>query len=255
MTQIVCAGEPGITGNALLTPKKTRRVFTPVDQLLALAVAVGLHAAILPWLLTAPPAVPPVSVPQALPMEIEFAGPQPVAVEAPPPAVVSEPVVEPPPAPPEVDENALAAAKPKVRPETKAKPKPVKKRAVPKPKPQPAAAVANKPLHAAVAPENPAPPVTSVTPPLANANYLHNPAPEYPESAINRGLEGTVLLKVQVSPAGKVTEIQIYKSSGVSALDEAALGTVRRWSFVPAKRGSEAVSGQVIVPIDFSLNS
>lgn len=252
MTQIVYAGEPGIAGNNLLPTKKTRRVFFYSERGLALAAALGLHAAILPWLLTAPPAVPPVSAPQALPMEIELAAPQPIVAE-PPPVVAPEPVAEPEPAPPEVDENAVAPAKPEIPPEVKAKPKPVKKKIAPKP--QPAAPVANNPPPAAAAPADPAPPVATVTPPLANANYLHNPAPEYPESAINRGLEGTVLLKVQVNPAGKAIDVQIYKSSGASALDEAALGTVRRWSFVPAKRGSEAISGQVIVPIDFSLNS
>lgn len=253
MTQIVYAGEPGIAGNNLLPTKKMRRVFSYSERGLALAAALGLHAALLPWLLTAPPAVPPVSAPQALPMEIELATPQPAVVEPPQPVVEPEPVAEPEPAPPEVDENALAPAKPEIRPEVKAKPKPVKKKIAPKP--QPATPAANNPPPAAAAPANLAPPVATVTPPLANANYLHNPAPEYPESAINRGLEGTVLLKVQVNPAGKATDVQIYKSSGASALDEAALGTVRRWSFVPAKRGSEAVSGQVIVPIDFSLNS
>ena len=251
MTQIVYAGEPGIAGNNPFSPKKMRRVFSYSERGLALAAALGLHAALLPWLLTEPPAVPPVSAPQALPMEIELAA-QPVVAE-PPPVVEPEPVAEPEPAPPEVDENAVAPAKPENPPEVKAKPKPVKKKSVPKP--QPPTSVANNSPPAAAATANPVLPVATVTPPLANANYLHNPAPEYPESAINRGLEGTVLLKVQVNAAGKATDVQVYKSSGASALDEAALGTVRRWSFVPAKRGSEAISGQVIVPIDFSLNS
>lgn len=252
MTQIVYAGEPGIAGNNLLPTKKRRRVFSYSERGLALAAALGLHAALLPWLLTAPPAVPPVSAPQALPMEIELAAAQPIVAE-PPPVVVPEPVAQPEPAPPEVDENAAVPAKPDIPPEVKAKPKPVKKKVAPKP--QPVTPVADTPPPVLAATANPAPAAATVTPPLANANYLHNPAPEYPQSAINRGLEGTVLLKVQVNPAGKATDVQIYKSSGASALDEAALGTVRRWSFVPAKRGSEAVSGQVIVPIDFSLNS
>ncbi|MDU7132356.1 MAG: energy transducer TonB [Enterobacteriaceae bacterium] len=251
MTQIVYAGEPGIAGNNPFSTKKMRRVFSYSERGLALAAALGLHAVLLPWLFTEPPAVPPLSAPQALPMEIALAA-QPVVAE-PPPVLEPEPVAEPERAPPEVDENAVAPAKPENPPEVKAKPRPVKK--IHAPKPQPPTSVANNSPPASTATASPVPPVATLTPPSANANYLHNPAPEYPESAINRGLEGTVLLKVQVNAAGKATDVQIYKSSGASALDEAALGTVRRWSFVPAKRGSEAISGQVIVPIDFSLNS
>ncbi|WP_307833671.1 energy transducer TonB [Candidatus Symbiopectobacterium sp. 'North America'] len=73
--------------------------------------------------------------------------------------------------------------------------------------------------------------------------------------AISRGQEGTVLLNVQVRPDGKVQTLTIQKSSGYPALDNAARDTVLRWSFVPARRGSQAVSGWVVVPIDFSLNS
>ena len=38
-------------------------------------------------------------------------------------------------------------------------------------------------------------------------------------------------------------------------LDRAALSAVKRWRFVPARRGSEAVAGRVIVPIHFNLKT
>jgi protein TonB len=38
-------------------------------------------------------------------------------------------------------------------------------------------------------------------------------------------------------------------------LDEAALVTVKKWRFVPARRGGEAVSAWVVVPIAFSLTA
>ena len=76
-----------------------------------------------------------------------------------------------------------------------------------------------------------------VTPASANAAYLKNPAPEYPSLAQRRGWEGTVLLRVHVLASGKPGEIQIQKSSGREALDDAALSAVKRWSFVPGQAG------------------
>lgn len=99
-----------------------------------------------------------------------------------------------------------------------------------------------------------APAPAPLTPPSANAGYLHNPAPEYPALAMRRGWEGTVLLRVHVLASGSPSEIQVQKSSGREALDQAAVKAVKRWSFVPAKRGDKAEDGWVSVPIDFKLN-
>lgn len=226
---------------------------TPVSGLkrrdkwaLALLV-VALHGAAAYWISQSPTPPLPVVPPQIQPMTIEFAAPAPPVVEPPPPAP-APPVVEPPP-PPIVDE---LAAKPAPKPVPKPKPKPVPKpvaKPVPKPvetPPPPVAAPAPTPTPA---PPAPAP----VTPPSANAAYLKNPAPEYPQMAQRRGWEGTVLLRVEVTASGKPGQIQIQKSSGRPALDDAALAAVKRWSFVPAKQGDVAQSGWVSVPIDFKL--
>ncbi|WP_430301689.1 energy transducer TonB, partial [Pseudomonas aeruginosa] len=112
------------------------------------------------------------------------------------------------------------------------------------------------PRHRASPPAPPAPAAAPapLTPPSANAGYLHNPAPEYPALAMRRGWEGTVLLRVHVLASGSPSEIQVQKSSGREALDQAAVKAVKRWSFVPAKRGDKAEDGWVSVPIDFKLN-
>src|SRR5690606_31137464 len=130
----------------------------------------------------------------------------------------------------------------------------------PKPKPKPAPKPLEpppQPLKAETppAPQPPAPaPAPVETPPSASAAYLNNPAPEYPSLAQRRGWEGTVLLRVRVLASGKPAEILIHKSSGRDALDQAALRAVKRWSFVPAKRGDVAQEGWVTVPLDFRLN-
>ncbi|WP_060510016.1 energy transducer TonB [Pseudomonas sp. NBRC 111124] len=221
---------------------------TPVSGLkrrdkLALGLLVlALHGAAAYWVSQAPTPALPVVPPQIPPMTIEFAAPAPPVVEPPPPAP-APPVVEPP--PPVIDE---LAAKPKPKP--KPVPKPVAKQP-PKPQPKPVEAPPPAPVAAPAPPAPPAP--APVTPPSANAAYLKNPAPEYPQMALRRGWEGTVLLRVEVLPNGKPGQIQIQKSSGRDALDAAALAAVKRWSFVPAKQGDVAQAGWVSVPIDFKL--
>ncbi len=85
--------------------------------------------------------------------------------------------------------------------------------------------------------------------------YLNNPAPSYPRLSRRMGEEGRVLLKVLVSAEGAANSVTIEKSSGSERLDQSALEAVKRWRFVPARKGSQALSAYVIVPINFSLDS
>ena len=206
--------------------------------------ALTLHGAVLFWLSQREePVLPEVPV-QIPPMTIEFAS-------APPPEPVA-PIVEPPPPPPPPVVEELAVKKPEPpKPKPKPEPKPQPK---PEPKPQPKPEPPKPAPKAETPPAPPAPAPVKETPPSANAGYLNNPAPEYPSLAHRRGWEGTVLLRVHVLANGKPGEIQVQKSSGRDALDEAALRAVKRWSFVPAKRGEQAIDGWVTVPLDFRLD-
>lgn len=219
-------------------PKAGKPVLGRREAILLGLFALTLHGAVLHWLGNRPePVLPevPVEIP---PMTIEFAAPPP------PPQVVEPP-------PPVVEE--LAVKPPPPKPIPKPKPQPPKPKPVPKPVEQPPQPKQETPPPPApVAPPAPAP--VQETPPSANAAYLKNPAPEYPSLAQRRGWEGTVLLRVHVLANGKPSEIQIQKSSGREALDEAAIRAVKRWSFVPAKRGDVAQEGWVTVPLDFRLN-
>ncbi|AYC32809.1 energy transducer TonB [Pseudomonas cavernae] len=204
--------------------------------------ALVLHGALIYWLSQQPtPKLPEVPV-QIPPMEIELTRPAPPVVEQPPPQPIPEPVVEPP--PPVVDELAVKPPPPKPIP----KPKPVPP---PKPAPKP---VEQPPVPKPVAPTPPPAAPAPVTPPSASAGYLRNPAPEYPSLAQRRGWEGTVLLRVHVLANGRPSEIQVQISSGREQLDKAAVQAVKRWTFVPAKRGEVAQDGWVSVPIDFKLH-
>jgi protein TonB len=83
--------------------------------------------------------------------------------------------------------------------------------------------------------------------------YTYNPKPRYPRAARRHGQEGTVMLLVEVLANGRVGEIEIEESSGYELLDNAAVTAVRRWRFVPAKKGSLSVSARVRIPVEFNL--
>ncbi|MCX7891033.1 MAG: energy transducer TonB [Burkholderiales bacterium] len=95
----------------------------------------------------------------------------------------------------------------------------------------------------------------ALTPPSYRAAYLQNPPPRYPVSARRNGEEGTVMLRVLVTPDGRPGKVQLERSSGSPALDSAALEAVERWRFVPARRGSESVEAWVLVPLVFRLEA
>jgi protein TonB len=204
-----------------------------------------LHALVLLWL-----AAPSEPIAQAKPLMMEV-------------SLVVAPKHEPhmaPPAPPKPPEPPKP--KPKKKPAVKKKPvmkKPLQKDALALPKPQASEAVAPETPPAPPAP--PAPPVKHAAPPTetfteANfrANYSFNPKPDYPRLARNRGWEGQVLLKVQVSAEGLSDNVDIHHSSGYDILDESAVIAVKKWKFIPAMRGSTPVASSVIVPIIFTLN-
>jgi periplasmic protein TonB len=58
---------------------------------------------------------------------------------------------------------------------------------------------------------------------------------------------------VEVLTNGKVGQIEVKRSSGHEALDQSALSTVKRWRFVPAKKGEETITMWVNIPIRFKL--
>lgn len=84
---------------------------------------------------------------------------------------------------------------------------------------------------------------------------LHNPKPPYPLAARRDGAQGQVVLSVQVSASGTSGEVLLKHSSGHVVLDNAALQTVRRWRFIPARRGDTPVESWVDVPITFRIES
>jgi TonB family protein len=83
--------------------------------------------------------------------------------------------------------------------------------------------------------------------------YSRNPKPLYPLEARKKGYEGDVLLGVEVLPNGEVGQIEVKKSSGYEVLDQSALSAVKKWKFIPVKKGDAATPFWVNVPIKFQL--
>lgn len=101
--------------------------------------------------------------------------------------------------------------------------------------------------------EAPAPATVAAIPPQFDADYLDNPKPPYPALSRRIGEQGRVVLRVRVDAGGLPRDIQLHTGSGSVRLDHAALDTVHRWKFVPARLGNDAVAATVLVPITFSL--
>jgi protein TonB len=117
---------------------------------------------------------------------------------------------------------------------------------------------ADTPAATPPAPAAPAPQIASIAPPMPatfSAAYLRNPAPRYPLAARRAGEQGTVTLKVLVASDGLPQRVEVEKTSGSSRLDAAALDAVKRWRFVPARRGSTPIESWVLVPVVFRLEN
>jgi protein TonB len=91
--------------------------------------------------------------------------------------------------------------------------------------------------------------------PVYDAAYLSNPKPDYPPLSNRLREQGTVTLRIYVTAQGRAEQVLIHQSSGYARLDKSAAEVVRRWRFVPARRGRENIAAWVLVPIYFNLQS
>jgi TonB family protein len=90
--------------------------------------------------------------------------------------------------------------------------------------------------------------------PVFDAMYLRNPKPPYPPMSKRLREEGRVELRVYVLADGSAGKVEVRKSSGHARLDESARVTVKKWRFIPARRGDQAINAWMVVPISFQFN-
>ncbi|QSX77754.1 energy transducer TonB [Agrilutibacter solisilvae] len=94
----------------------------------------------------------------------------------------------------------------------------------------------------------PAASLPPATPPMAQ----HTPPPDYPPELACRQVGGQVVLDVRLAPNGVPVGIDIFRSSGVKALDDSAVTAVRGWQFKGATAGGKPVPSKVQVPVTFA---
>ena len=75
----------------------------------------------------------------------------------------------------------------------------------------------------------------------------------YPEDLWDAGVEGETLLRLFVTQEGGVDTVRVERTSGYAAFDSAAVIGARELRFEPARRGLEAVSTWVLLPVEFDL--
>ncbi len=84
-----------------------------------------------------------------------------------------------------------------------------------------------------------------------SGRIIHRVDPEYPMEARNRGIQGPVVLDVQVLRDGTVGTIGI--ASGDPLLAEAAVHAVRQWKYQPNVVNGRPIECQTRIKINFTL--
>ncbi len=171
------------------------------------------------------------------------------------PVMSAPPITQP--APPKPT-KATPAIQPQVKPEVR--PAPVRTEPAP-------AAITPAPAPPVKQAAEPAPEIKSASPPVAvaapvktsvslDASYVaSNPKPPYPAMARRLGEEGTVFMRVLVSAEGLADKVELKKTSGSQILDQAALDTIKKWKFNPARIDGKPVAEWYETRWTFKLES
>lgn len=122
------------------------------------------------------------------------------------------------------------------------------------PPPPPAAPappqIAPPPLLSTQAPVPPPPPPAAAPGPDARM-----PAPPYPPQALRQGIDGTVVLLIDIGPDGKPTRVQVDHATPAGVFDAAAMEAAKHWTFEPGRKDGKPVASRVQVPIRFEART
>lgn len=237
----------GLTpASSLLAPKRRQATLVTLAVLAA-------HAGLLSWLqASSGPVQPP--EPAVVTMEL-LASPAPLPASQPVPRPEPRQQAKPTPAPRPAQEPApKPLPKPAPAAPAQVEPSPVPASA---PSVTPAAAsstTAAAPAASTTAATGPASPAPArVELPSASADYLNNPKPAYPPLSRRLREEGKVVLRVLIETDGTASRAEIRSSSGYERLDQAALQTVLKWRYVPARRNGVPEAMWFNIPVNFVL--
>lgn len=173
---------------------------------------------------------PPKPEPKPKPKEVKVVKQQPKPLPKPKPVLTTPTVSERP--------------QPVIAPQPEPLPEPIKP-VVPEPAPvpQPVAKPEPKP--------QPAPPTSPQL--VEGVSYIRAPRLEISDSDL-KGQARTVKLKISISASGKVDDVQVVSSSGLTALDQKVARALKRATFTPHRVNGIAVPVYTIQPFELNLS-
>ena len=80
----------------------------------------------------------------------------------------------------------------------------------------------------------------------------NNKLPPYPKIAIEKSMEGKVVLIINIDPNGNVKKVIISKKSGYNVLDITSLKSAKSWKIFIEKNG-KYINGKVSITLNFNL--
>ena len=80
------------------------------------------------------------------------------------------------------------------------------------------------------------------------------PPPRYPADALKGGIEGEVVLDLQVDANGIVRDVRVVQSQPAAVFDEAAIAAARGWGLNPAAQEPGPLPGWGRAAIPFSTH-
>jgi TonB family protein len=97
-------------------------------------------------------------------------------------------------------------------------------------------------------------PRTSGKPSPSYGQILHGPADYYPVTSRRMGFEGSVLVRLSISETGCLERAEVWRSSGIPELDQAALQFAEQGvTYLPAEKDGKPVGSSTTLPVKFNL--
>ena len=90
------------------------------------------------------------------------------------------------------------------------------------------------------------------SPNLTGPDVTESPMPAYTAEMRRRGLEGRVVLAIELDRRGRIADISVQASDD-GELAQASLDAVRRWRFEPARRGFESTAYSFRLIVNFYI--
>lgn len=96
-----------------------------------------------------------------------------------------------------------------------------------------------------------------ITPDTSAAGIMNtHTTPPYPELDRRLGNQGTVKLRLAISPQGIVTSADVVQSSGFPSLDQAAVSWVLgHWKYKPAVQAGSPVASTTVAAVVFNIKN